>query len=153
MNNATKTCQFCGEEININAIKCKHCGEWLKSHLNTYVQYDILKKISNHQKISNILWLIIAILQICSVSFIIAGIWNLIGTILTWNLPKKIMYQDKEVPSYYEGIWGLIILAIVNIAIGGLIGAIIIFYDFYIRNLVLSHRDLFDKSYEKEENN
>lgn len=24
-----KNCPFCGEEINVSATKCKHCGEWL----------------------------------------------------------------------------------------------------------------------------
>jgi hypothetical protein len=25
----TKTCPFCAEEILFEAVKCKHCGEWL----------------------------------------------------------------------------------------------------------------------------
>lgn len=29
MENETKHCPYCGEEILSNARKCKHCGEWL----------------------------------------------------------------------------------------------------------------------------
>lgn len=40
MNRNDKQCPFCGERININALKCKHCGEWLDQtyqyHNNQY---------------------------------------------------------------------------------------------------------------------
>ncbi len=40
MEDNTKICPFCGERININALKCKHCGEWLDQtyqyHNNQY---------------------------------------------------------------------------------------------------------------------
>jgi hypothetical protein len=25
----TKLCPYCGEEVSLKALKCKHCGEWL----------------------------------------------------------------------------------------------------------------------------
>jgi len=38
MENTTKECPYCGEEILIKAIKCKHCGE--KLTLGGYVEEE-----------------------------------------------------------------------------------------------------------------
>lgn len=135
----TKICPYCGELILIVAKKCKHCGEWLDG----IKENAIVNKIADCQKFSNILWLIISIIQILTIICIIAGIWNLIATITSWHMPKKILHMDKDVPDYYEGIVGLIIVAIVNFLLGGLIGVILVGFDFYIRHLVLENRHLF----------
>lgn len=29
---ATRQCPFCAEQILVDAVKCKHCGEWLDGH-------------------------------------------------------------------------------------------------------------------------
>lgn len=135
----TKTCPYCGESILSVAKKCKYCGEWLDG----IKENAIINKIADCQKISNILWLIISIIQILSIICIIAGIWNLVAVICSWKTPKKILHMDKDIPSYYEGVAGLIIAAIVNFLLGGLIGVILIGFDFYIRHLVLANKHLF----------
>lgn len=136
---STKTCPYCGGEVASTAKKCKHCGEWLDG----IKENAIVNKIADCQKISNILWLIISIIQILTIICIIAGIWNLIATIASWNMPQKILHMDRDIPGYYEGIVGLIIVAIVNFLLGGLIGVILVGFDFYIRHLVLENRHLF----------
>ncbi len=142
MEEDTKRCPYCGEEILATAKKCKHCGEWLD---NSRIQACVIKKIADCQRISNIVWLIIAIIQICSIICIIAGVWNIIAVCSSWKLPKKILRQDNDIPSYYEGIAGLIVIAIVNFLLGGLIGVILVCFDFYIRGLVLDNRQIFNK--------
>ena len=145
MEQSSKKCPFCGEEILSVAKKCKYCGEWLNSSSlqNNISEILVVKKIADLQRISNIIWLIVAIIQICSVIGIIAGIWNLIATFSYWDLPKKILRQDRDIPSLYKGLVGLIVLAVVNFLLGGLIGVFIVGFDFYIRGLVLDNKHLF----------
>jgi len=45
MDSKFKKCPFCAEEINIDAIKCKHCGELLKS--KEIAQLIACKKCNN----------------------------------------------------------------------------------------------------------
>ncbi len=134
-----KICPFCGEQINYTAQKCKYCGEWLNDNSSK----DIISKISDYQKASNIMWLIIAIIQICSIVCIIAGIWNLVATITNWKLPKKILSKDDTIPKIYESIVGYFIIGIVNLLIGGVIGLVLLGFDLYIRNLILKNKHLF----------
>lgn len=135
----TKRCPFCGEEINYSAQKCKFCNEWLKD--NSCV--DNISQIADYQKASNITWLVIAIIQICTVVCIIAGIWNLFATISNWELPKKILNRDDNIPEIYQSIVGYFIIGIVNLLVGGIIGIALLCFDLYIRSLILKNKHLF----------
>lgn len=42
----TKKCPFCAEEINIDAIKCRHCGEMLNSQTSSKEVYPQVRKWS-----------------------------------------------------------------------------------------------------------
>ena len=44
MNNETKKCMFCGEEILAVALKCKHCGEFLNK---TKISFNQVKNKNN----------------------------------------------------------------------------------------------------------
>lgn len=42
----TKKCPYCSEEINVEAIKCKHCGEFLDSKIENDTKERKRKKPS-----------------------------------------------------------------------------------------------------------
>lgn len=48
MSSETKQCPFCKEEIHAEAIKCKHCGEFLNKDVSSK-EISINKSVSNHE--------------------------------------------------------------------------------------------------------
>ena len=60
MSDQTKRCPFCGEEIKANAIKCKHCGEFIDSNETTQAEEKVPRYTRpNKNKVNG--WLIGAI--------------------------------------------------------------------------------------------
>ncbi|MCK5862581.1 MAG: SHOCT domain-containing protein [Candidatus Hydrogenedentes bacterium] len=104
---------------------------------------DFIRRISDYEKVSAILWLILAIIQICSLVGIIAGIWNLFASFSRFGIVKKIRNRDPEVLSAYEGMGQLIVIGLINLFLGAAIGVVFVAFDFYIRDQILKNKHVF----------
>lgn len=107
---------------------------------------DVVRRLADYKRISGIAWIVLAIVQMLTLYLIIAGIWNLIVGIQKIKLSKKIGRREADVPPLLESVWGLVVVAIINVLFGGIIGVVLVGFDFYIRDKVLSHRSLFDQA-------
>ncbi|MFP5345722.1 MAG: hypothetical protein ACLGIA_01635 [Actinomycetes bacterium] len=76
---------------------------------------------------------------------VIAGLWNLFAGISRVRASKSIAARHRHVPAAYEGIGQLVVLAVLNVLLGGVIGIVFIILDVYVRDQVLKNRHLFDK--------
>ena len=140
-------CPFCAEPISARAIKCKHCGSQIEKiqnggTRNDNSQYEV-NRLADMEKASGIIWICIAILQICAVYTMFAGIWNLVAGISRFGIATKLRAKDPEIPALYQSTAQLIVLAIVNLILGGVIGLLAVAFDFYIRDQVLKNSHLF----------
>ncbi len=110
----------------------------------------LLRSIADYERISCVIWLVLGIIQLClGILFIlffpmlIAGAWNVILVILRWSRPDRIRRRDSTVPDAYRGIAGLVITGILNILFGLIIGILVVIFDFFIREKILSNAHLF----------
>jgi hypothetical protein len=107
-----------------------------------------VRNIANLEKTSAILWLVVGIIQICTLYLAIAGIWNILGAVASFKQVKRILQRDAAIPNEFLGVTGLIIIGLVNLFLGGVVGVVLIGLDFYIRSLVLKNSHLFTLSVE-----
>lgn len=114
---------------------------------------DTIDTIKSLELASAVVWSLIAGVQILlsiwlegPLSFMfIAGIWNIFAAISRFNLAKRIQERRKSVVTAYESVTQLVIIAIVNLVVGAVIGALWVIIDFIIRDKVLRNRHLFDQ--------
>ena len=103
------------------------------------------ERLARYERISGIVWLVIAVIQILAVVTIVAGIWNIFASVSRFRFARAIRDGHPGiVRAYEEGLWMLIVMGCVNFFLGGFIAAAWIGYDFYVRHKVLRNRRLLE---------
>jgi hypothetical protein len=105
---------------------------------------NTIRRLADYERVSGVLWIVLGIIQCLTIVLIIAGIWNIFGGRSRLKMSGRIRERDSGVPSAYRGIGGLILMLIINLIFGGVIGVVLVIFDFVVRDQVLSHAYLFE---------
>ncbi len=110
---------------------------------NKHKQY--VDTLAGREQIAAIVWLIIGILQICTFIFSIAGAWNIYASITRFRQAKLVKSgYPGLVNSYDKWLPRLIVGLLINLFLGGVIGAAGSLYDiFFVRGYVLDNKQTF----------
>lgn len=104
-----------------------------------------VRRIAEYERISAIVWTVIAAIQILTLVGIIAGLWNLYAAWTRFRIAPHIRARNREVPAAFESINGLVIIGVINLFLGGIVGVVGVILDFVVRDHVLKNRHLFDR--------
>lgn len=159
----TKFCSSCGKTVDINANICPFCGAQLAVNpqpqtqpnyqqppVQGYATYQTVtpqqayKKITDYEKTSGIVWIVVGALQCISLVGIICGVWNIIVGIQRLNYSKELERMPAGIYSVYdERQTGIIVMLVANVLIGGLIGVAGAVLDLVARSYVMDHPEIF----------
>jgi len=105
---------------------------------------EFIRKLSEYELISCCVWIGIAAIQICTCYGAIAGVWNIFVGISRYQMIDRVKARDARIPSEHEGLGMLITIALVNLILGGVIGIVLVAFDYYVRNQILENRHVFN---------
>ena len=108
---------------------------------------NVTKTLSEREKISAIIWVVIGAMQVLSGLCIIAGIWNLYCAYTRFKQSKAVLNPwPGMVEQYDKSLTGIIISIVINLILGGIIGVAGALYDmFMIRGYVLENKAVFEE--------
>lgn len=89
-----KKCQFCAEEIQEDAIKCKHCGSSVKQENN-----EVGKKITTGCSIGCLSLIALPIIMFVIISILQSGPKNLITDEIKTSIQTSIKNSDYDIVS------------------------------------------------------
>lgn len=96
--------------------------------------------------VSNLAWLVVGVIQCLTLYAAAAGVWNIVNAIVALRNVKNIAAHNPSVVPYFESrkVW-LIVLAIVNLVLGGVVGIVLVLFEWYVRDFVLRNRSAFEE--------
>lgn len=141
-------CSKCGKELGEGALFCSSCGEktgeGAQSGSKAADSEQIARRVYENSRISAILWIVLGALQILCCVTIVAGVWNLVVGIRALQSVQEIR---PNVPGVYDrfekSLNSIIITAAINLTLGGVIGVALSALDYWTRELVLGHKEIF----------
>jgi len=138
-----KECPFCYSVVPIKAVKCKYCCE---SFLHD--QQEFITNIAATERFSSFCWFLIGVLQVLAIITCIAGVWNIVNSVMLYRRVKRIEVRDSKIPNEYrKDLKGLILFFCVNLFLGAGIGVIFIAINYYVRKQILKHSYVFNQKH------
>jgi hypothetical protein len=106
---------------------------------------EFIRKTAEYELISGIIWIIIAIIQICTCYCVVAGVWNIFVAVSRFKSIARVKARDPEIPKEEEdGLTSLIIVGVVNLIFGGVIGIACVCFDYFVRGRIMENKHVFN---------
>lgn len=132
------------------AVRCPSCGAALRvvNHKAAAAAMSeperVAMKLRRCELASGILWLILGVVQVVLVYTAAAGLWNIVNSILRLRSLRNLRAGNPEVVPWYDGRKTMIIIfAVVNIVLGGVVGVALAAFDWWVRDYALKNRAAF----------
>jgi hypothetical protein len=103
----------------------------------------VAEKVKRCELISGLLWLVIGAVQVFLVYTAAAGVWNVINAIRLRSVGNIRVGNPEVVPWYENRRTSLIVFAVVNLVLGGVVGVALVAFDWWVRDYVIKNKTAF----------